>query len=1000
MSERKKKLELLINKYTSFKEAGRLDLSTEETMRGWINELLSIFDWDVMDTSQVLQEKILSKEEKEKLKTIDSTSTRPDYTFKIGKEKLTFLDAKALSVNIESSDKSAFQIKSYGWSISAPFAFLTNFEEFAIYDCTYTPSLNQKAIDGRIYLKIEDYLDNFELLEKHLLRENMIHQSFNQTNQSAVTIDTVFAEQLSFFRLSLANEIVSKNAKLILDNVELLSYLTQVIINRVIFIKICEARRIEKGGLLLQFREVGFWKQFKDSSYNDFYEHYDGPLFDRVGDLQRIELDDGIFDELLDLLYYPSPYRFDVIPTKMLSDIYEIFLSKKLTIKNGLVSEVLKPEYLKSNGAVITPQYLVQDLIERTLQLKEESITNIFEKKTLDFACGSGIFLIELFDYLEDKLVTSYKNNQDMKFKHFFFQKRDEVTLTVEGKRELIDRCIYGIDIDLEAVEVARMSLSLKVIDGIEFIENYQELGFFGQKILNSVGDNIWCGNTLVESDICEKYPKILELENEEQLLKTNPYDFEEEFDFIVGNPPYVEVKHYNEVYPFMHQYIKEQYDTTSNGKIDLSVAFIERGISLLTSSGKMGLIVQKRFFKTQYGKSIRNYISTNQLLSKVVDFDSTALFKNRITYISSIVLDKLRPNEVIYSKVKENENLWELDKLGFEIIPSSAFTSNPWNFEETKLLSIQSKLLESFGNFGAFGKVKVGIQVLWDKAYHIEVKSFNGDGTLTGDTKLEKNITIEMDACRPLMVNKKFYPFCSDETETYVIFPYRIEKDTNTPIPFDEFTALYPLASQYLSRYKELIESSVKIETKFGGTGWHLFTRVQNHTAIYPKILLPMTALDTFATVTKNSLNYCDNANMFFIEIPNKSDENLYATTGIINSTLFSVLARSIAMVQQNGYFKFNKQFIEPIPFPRDNFESNPTLIREIFEITQVIKKKQEQYKNSTPRQKSIFKKVLINLWKNLDTKVFELYELNENEIEFFVQKGRNIDRVEILDA
>lgn len=998
MSSKKEELQLLISKYTSFKAEGRLDLSSEETMRTWINELLSIFDWDVMDTSQVLQEKILSKEEKEKLKAIDSTSTRPDYTFRLGKEKLTFLDAKALSVNIKNSDKSAFQIKSYGWSISASFAFLTNFEEFAIYDCSYTPSINQKAIDGRIYLKIEDYLDNFELLEKHLLKENMIHQSFNKSNQSDITIDTVFAEQLSSFRLSLANEIVAKNGTLILDNLELLSYLTQVIINRVMFIKICEARRVEKDELLLNFKNLGFWTQFKDSSYNDFYEHYDGPLFDRVDVLQKIELDDTIFDELLDLLYYPSPYRFDVIPTKLLSDIYEIFLSKKLTIKDGSVSEVLKPEYLKSNGAVITPQYLVQDLIERTLDFERKNIADIFEKKTLDFACGSGIFLIELFDYIQDKLIENYKNNQDIRFKQFFFQKGDEVTLTVEGKRELIARCIYGIDIDPEAVEVARMSLSLKVIDDINFIENYQELGLFGQQILNSVGDNISCGNTLVKNDIIEKYPKILE--DEEQLLKTNPYAFEDEFDFIVGNPPYVEVKHYNEVYPFMHKYIKEQYKTTSNGKIDLSVAFIERGISLLSSSGKMGLIVQKRFFKTQYGKSIRNYISTNQLLSKVVDFDSTALFKNRITYISSIVLDKSRPNEVIFSKVKEDENLWELDKLDFETISSSAFTENPWNFEEPKLLSIQSKLLKKFGNFGAFGKIKVGIQVLWDKAYHIEAKSFNGDGTLTGDTKLEKNITIEIDACRPLMVNKKFYPFCSDATEIFVIFPYTIEENVNTPLGFNEFTELYPLASQYLMKYKELIVENVKIETKFGNNGWHLFTRVQNHTATYPKILLLMTALDTFATVTKNSLNYCDNANMFFIDIPIKSNENLYTIAGVLNSTIFSVLARSIAMAQQNGYFKFNKQFIEPIPFPTENFENNPTLVKEIFEIIKNINQKQEQYINSTPRQKNIFKEVLINLWKNLDGKVFELYELSENEIEFFIQKGRNIDRVEILDA
>ena len=83
MSERKEQLTELVQRYQAFKEEGRLDLSSEETIRTWINEFLSIFDWDVMDTSQVLQEKVLSREEKERLEEIDSTSTRPDYTFKV-----------------------------------------------------------------------------------------------------------------------------------------------------------------------------------------------------------------------------------------------------------------------------------------------------------------------------------------------------------------------------------------------------------------------------------------------------------------------------------------------------------------------------------------------------------------------------------------------------------------------------------------------------------------------------------------------------------------------------------------------------------------------------------------------------------------------------------------------------------------------------------------------------------------------------------------------------
>lgn len=149
--ERKEKLTELIAEYNKFKQAGKLDLTSEETIRTWLNELLAIFDWDVRDTSEVLQEKVLSKVEKEKLKEIGSQNTRPDYTFRIAKQKLTFLDAKDISVKILDDAEAAFQIKSYGWSILAPCAFISNFEEFAIYDCTYTPEQNQDPNLGRLY---------------------------------------------------------------------------------------------------------------------------------------------------------------------------------------------------------------------------------------------------------------------------------------------------------------------------------------------------------------------------------------------------------------------------------------------------------------------------------------------------------------------------------------------------------------------------------------------------------------------------------------------------------------------------------------------------------------------------------------------------------------------------------------------------------------------------------------------------------------------------------
>ncbi|MBD80684.1 MAG: type II deoxyribonuclease [Crocinitomicaceae bacterium] len=1029
MSQRKEQLASLVERYQSFKREGRLNLSSEETIRTWINELLSIFGWDVMDTSQILQEKVLSTEEKRRIGEIGSTSTRPDYTFKLGNQKLTFLDAKAVSVNIETNNASAFQIKSYGWSILAPCTFLTNFEELAVYDCTYVPNQEQPANLGRTYLKIDEYVDNFEVLENHLLKTNIINGNLeklysntlkNVSSIQKLSPDFVFAEQLSKFRLSLAKNIVVKNTALIDGNTELLSYLTQVIINRIIFIRICEARRIEREGLLLSFLENDFWASFKTSSYNEFFEHYDGPLFDRINDLQSLEIDNAVIKELINLLYYPSPYRFEVIPTKLLSDIYEIFLSKKLVIEDGEVSEKLKLEYIKTNGAISTPQFLVQDLLKRTIlkeKLIEKGYEGLLNTKILDFACGSGIFLIETFDYLQDIIVDYYMQTPSTDYDTLFFQNSDVRTLTIEGKRQLISNCIYGVDIDPEAVEVARMSLSLKVVDSSEYYENYQEIGIYGSQILNNIGNNIKCGNTLVSTDISAKYPQILS--DQDQLFRTNAFDYNSTngfseifnakggFDYIIGNPPYVEVKNYNVEYPIMHQYLKDEYQTTKNGKIDLAVAFMERAISILNDTGKLGLIVQRRFFKTDYGKKFREYITSEQLLSQVIEFESSKIFHNRVTYIATLIIDRSKPDNISFLKIdSELEEIpstlrsietFENDDSNFTMIPSNALNQTPWNFEDADLLGIRTTLLDQHNKFGDFANVKVGIQVLWDRAYHIKLSSINNNGTLTGSTHLEENITLEVDACRPLMVNERFYPFCEDGTSTYVIFPYDTSIEENTPIVFSEFCNRYPLTGAYLTRHKEEIVNNV--ETCEGDENWHLFTRVQNHKAVYPKVLLPMTANDTYATITQNPLNYCDNANMFFIEIPNKSERNLYAVAGIINSTLFSVLARSIALSQQNGYFKFNKQFIEPVPFPQFNFNTNNDLVGEISALANSIEEKQNQYKSASPRQKNTLKNLLETEWNALDSKVYELYGLTNEQTSFFDRKGRNVNRIEILD-
>lgn len=146
---------------------------SEETIRTWLNELLAVFGWDVQNTAQVLQERVLSDQQVKKLRDISSTHKKPDYTLMNGANIKSFLDAKSLDVNIFTSKETAFQIRSYGWSAQCPCAFVSNFEQFVIYDTSFIPSPDQGADMGTKQYSIDEYIDSFDTLYEHLCHDNI-----------------------------------------------------------------------------------------------------------------------------------------------------------------------------------------------------------------------------------------------------------------------------------------------------------------------------------------------------------------------------------------------------------------------------------------------------------------------------------------------------------------------------------------------------------------------------------------------------------------------------------------------------------------------------------------------------------------------------------------------------------------------------------------------------------------------------------------------------------
>ncbi len=209
----REKLSKLIERYNkTLRGKDHKDIS-EETIRTWLNEFLAVFGWDVQNTAQVLQERVLSGHQVKKLQEISSTHKKPDYTLMNGTNIKSFLDAKSLDFNIFTSKETAFQIRSYGWSAQSPCAFVSNFEQLVIYDTCFMPSPEQSAAMGTKQYSIDEYITNFDILYEHLWRDNICTNHLEQIYKTKAIegnnqLDSNFMLMLSDFRIKLAKRLV------------------------------------------------------------------------------------------------------------------------------------------------------------------------------------------------------------------------------------------------------------------------------------------------------------------------------------------------------------------------------------------------------------------------------------------------------------------------------------------------------------------------------------------------------------------------------------------------------------------------------------------------------------------------------------------------------------------------------------------------------------------------------------------------------------------------
>jgi hypothetical protein len=564
----KRALAALVAQFGELDQKALTAEESEATARSWVEKLLAVFGWDA-DPRQVRQEYTIRGREVRRLRREGTTQRRPDYALKVGDERVLYIDVKRFDASIEDDENVAFQVRSYGWSAGFRVSYGCDFAELAIWDCRHKPDAMDEARVARLhYLRYPEYVEKFDLLWDYLSREAIAGGSLDRLHpadkppRGAEPLDVAFEAKLSEWRVELAKSILRYGKT---RDPEVISGASQRILDRIVFLRLCEELGLEEYGALNGMVNDcdGFWPLFVEAHEKRYRKVYDGLLFpSREEDdptaveahLRQWWLKGRIFEHVVRGLYFPQPYRFDAVPLELLGGIYERFLGKRLRVVGNDVQDEFKPEYQRTKGAVYTPSWVVRRVVGRTLgPLTEDAEPEaILGLRILDPACGSASFLLGVYDHLEGAILEWARRHPKDRRRHgLVVEDQEGLRLSVPTSRRIIEGCLHGVDIDPNAVEVARMSLALRHLERAA-----GDLPDEPRDLLSGIGRNIRQGNSLVGPDIAG-----LGLDPD-RVRATMPFPWKDRlfgfgdvlagggFHAVVGNPPYIEVKRYREWMP------------------------------------------------------------------------------------------------------------------------------------------------------------------------------------------------------------------------------------------------------------------------------------------------------------------------------------------------------------------------------------------------------------------------------------------------------------------
>jgi len=608
--------------------------------REFLDPFFRALGWDV-DNTQGYAEAYKEVIHEDAIKIGGSTKA-PDYSFRVGGRRMFFLEAKKPQIVIKDDPGPAYQLRRYAWSAKLPLSVLSDFEEFAVYDCRVKPALGDKSSKGRLlYFTFRDYAERWDEIAGIFSKDAIQKGAFDKYAHSAkgkrgtTTVDEEFLAQIEAWRDLLARNIALRNPGIEARD---LNFAVQATIDRIVFLRICEDRGIEPLNRLQGLINGSGIYARMTQAFRAADDRYNSGLFHFSAEKSRpgspdeftlgLAIDDKPLKEIINGLYYPeSPYEFSVLPADILGQVYERFLGKVIRLTAGGQAKIEeKPEVKKAGGVYYTPTYIVDYIVGQTVGrlLEGKAPKDAAKLRILDPACGSGSFLIGAYQHLLDWHLKWYMANEPEKHAKSkdarVYRSGAGWRLTAGERKRILTNNIYGVDIDSQAVEVTKLSLLLKVLEGETDESLNAQMKLFHERALPNLDGNIKCGNSLIGPDFFEGR---LDLDDDER-RRINAFDWRAEFadvfkaggfDVVIGNPPYVRPHNIPEE---TKRFLWEAYETFV-AKSDLYSCFMERALWLTKIGGLQSFIVPQTWTSLESFTKIRIHLLERSLVRKLI---------------------------------------------------------------------------------------------------------------------------------------------------------------------------------------------------------------------------------------------------------------------------------------------------------------------------------------------------------------------------------------------